>query len=95
MSGGGYLGNNAMKFDKLATTWGRVGVLDATTNSRESAVSMVTELRPGHSGVRIPVGARDILFLRVQTNSVTHSALSLFPEVRNSVRNDENHLPSS
>jgi len=68
---------------------------EATTKSRESAVSMVTKLRPGHSGVRIPVGARNVLLLKVQTNSVTHPALGSFPEVRNSVQNDENHLPSS
>jgi len=95
MRGGGYLRNNTMKSGKLATTWGRGGMPEASTKSRKSAVSMVTRPRPGHSGFRIPVGARDVLFLKVQTNSVTHPAWGTFPGVKRPEFDADQSSPSS
>ena len=41
------------------------GVPEASIKSWDSAFSMVTMLRPGESGARIPVGTRGVLYIKV------------------------------
>ena len=55
---------------------------EASTKSLDGAVSKVTRLRPEHSGVQIPVGSKDIPFLKVKTSSVIHPAWGSFPGVK-------------
>ena len=52
---------------------------EATTKSRESAVCMVTKLRRGQSGVRIPVGAKDILIPQSPDQLCEPSSLGFLP----------------